>query len=77
MSNRIKSATSHALALDPTNPQPLYAGTDGGIFKSTNGGGRISKSTNGSVSWSAYPGWAEIPGAGSRKSASSRASRRR
>src|ERR1700740_1992849 len=27
-----------ALALDPTTPTTLYAGTDGGVFKSTTGG---------------------------------------
>ena len=28
-----------ALAIDPVTPTTLYAGTDGGVFKSTNGGG--------------------------------------
>ena len=28
-----------ALAIDPATPATLYAGTGGGVFKSTNGGG--------------------------------------
>ena len=28
-----------ALAIDPSAPATLYAGTGGGVFKSTNGGG--------------------------------------
>ena len=32
-----------ALAIDPKTPATLYAGThDGGVFKSTNGGGNLS-----------------------------------
>jgi len=31
-------ADNHALALDPKDPMTIYAGTDGGIFKSVDGG---------------------------------------
>ena len=37
-----------ALAIDPSNPATLYAGTEGGgVFKSTNGGGSWSAINNG------------------------------
>ena len=33
-----------SLAIDPTSPSTLYAGTDGGgVFKSTNGGGTLER----------------------------------
>ena len=49
----LPNAYVHALAIDPTTPSTLYAGTvDGGVFKSTDGGG----------SWSAVnTGLADIP----------------
>lgn len=28
----------HVVAFDPINPQTIWAGNDGGVFKSTNGG---------------------------------------
>ncbi len=30
-----------ALAVDPANPATLYAGTNGGVFKSADGGGEL------------------------------------
>jgi hypothetical protein len=33
-----EGGTTYALAIDPAAPATLYAGTDGGVFKSTNGG---------------------------------------
>jgi len=30
----------YALAIDPKTHSTLYAGTDGGVYKSTNGGGK-------------------------------------
>ena len=39
-SNGPEGGNINALAIDPTTPTTLYAGTDGGgVFKSTNGGG--------------------------------------
>ena len=34
----------YTLAIDPLTPSTIYAGTDGGVFKSTNGGGSWSAS---------------------------------
>jgi photosystem II stability/assembly factor-like uncharacterized protein len=40
--------TFYALAIDPTNPQVLYAGTDGdGVFKTTDGGASWSAASSG------------------------------
>ncbi len=36
-----------ALAIDPAAPAILYAGTGGGVFKSTNGGEEWSQSNDG------------------------------
>lgn len=41
-----------ALAIDPSTPATLYAGTDGGVFKSANGGDSWSASNTGI--WSTY-----------------------
>jgi hypothetical protein len=41
------------LAIDPSNPQTLYAGTGGGVFKSTNGGVSWAASSTGLGSSSA------------------------
>jgi len=41
-SNGLKGESINALAIDPATPTTLYAGTDGGVFKSTNGGGHWS-----------------------------------
>jgi ligand-binding sensor domain-containing protein len=38
-----------ALALDPTRPHIMYAGTSGGVYKSVNGAGRWDKANNGLV----------------------------
>ena len=40
----------YALAIDPTTPSTLYAGTDGGVFKSTNSGGNWSAVNTGLTS---------------------------
>jgi hypothetical protein len=41
-SNGPEGGTILALAIDPATPATLYAGTGGGVFKSTNGGGNWS-----------------------------------
>ena len=41
-SNGPEGGTIIALAIDPVTPATLYAGTSGGVFKSTNGGGNWS-----------------------------------
>ncbi|MBI1765707.1 MAG: SBBP repeat-containing protein [Acidobacteria bacterium] len=46
--NQLSSPSLRALAIDPNNPNTLYAGTDGfGIFKSSDGGANWSLSANG------------------------------
>ncbi|HEY0078712.1 MAG TPA: hypothetical protein VGB73_08700 [Pyrinomonadaceae bacterium] len=42
-------ADSHAIAFDPTNPNTVYTGNDGGIFKSTTGGTGTWQSLNGGL----------------------------
>jgi photosystem II stability/assembly factor-like uncharacterized protein len=37
---------NHAFAFDPVNPELIYAGSDGGIYKSTNGGNKWDDSIN-------------------------------
>ncbi len=39
-------ADIHAVAFDPSNPDIVYVGTDGGVFKSTNGGFNWSEKNN-------------------------------
>ena len=39
-----------ALAIDPSVPQMVYAGTGGGVFKSTDGGGHWSRASIGLIS---------------------------
>ena len=41
-SNGPEGGTIRALAIDPATPTTLYAGTYGGVFKSTDGGGSWS-----------------------------------
>lgn len=36
--NRVVHPDMHAIALDPTNPDIVWIGNDGGLFRSTNGG---------------------------------------
>ncbi|MFA5873549.1 MAG: hypothetical protein WC832_06260, partial [Anaerolineales bacterium] len=43
-----------ALAIDPTTPSTLYAGTYGGVFKSTNGGGNWSALNTGLTNTDVY-----------------------
>jgi len=45
----LKGATVTALALDPTQPSTIYAGTRSNVFKSTNGGQSWNPSGNGLV----------------------------
>lgn len=40
----------YTLAIDPTTPSTLYAGTTGGLFKSTNSGGTWNAANNGLTS---------------------------
>ena len=40
--NGPEGGNTWALAIDPTTPATLYAGTGGGVFKSTNGSGSWS-----------------------------------
>ena len=44
----------YALAIDPATPATLYAGTGGGVFKSTNGGGEWRAFNTGLTNISVY-----------------------
>ena len=47
VSNGLSGLDVLALAIDPTNTKVVYAGTDGGVFKSINGGGLWTKMNEG------------------------------
>jgi photosystem II stability/assembly factor-like uncharacterized protein len=51
-------AAQHAIAFHPTNPQVVYVGSDGGIFKSTNAGVTWSGKNGGFVTTQFYAGFA-------------------
>ena len=46
-----------SLAIDPLTPSILYAGTDGGVFKSTDGGGSWSAINAGLVEYNGFQVW--------------------
>src|SRR5512136_1444848 len=51
-SNGPEGGTIYALAINPTTPGTLYAGVNGGVYKSTNSGGSWSAaSTSLTVNW--------------------------
>ena len=47
VNNGLTDGAVLSLAIDPTNTQVIYVGTDGGVFKSTNGGTSWSQINNG------------------------------
>lgn len=51
----------HTIVIDPRNPAQLYAGTDGGIFTSTDGGSSWISRNNGLVISMYYPGISQHP----------------
>jgi photosystem II stability/assembly factor-like uncharacterized protein len=51
-------ADMHAITFDPANPQIVYVGTDGGVFKSTDGGVRWSGKNGGFATTQFYAGFA-------------------
>jgi photosystem II stability/assembly factor-like uncharacterized protein len=51
-------ADHHALVFDPKNPLRIFAGTDGGIFESTDGGETFSGRNGGFVTAQFYNGFA-------------------
>jgi photosystem II stability/assembly factor-like uncharacterized protein len=51
-------ADQHAIAFHPTNPQVVYVGSDGGIFKSTDGGQTWAGKNGGLVTTQFYAGFA-------------------
>lgn len=51
----------HTIVIDPNNPRQLYAGTDGGVFTSTDGGDNWVSRNNGLVISMYYPGIAQHP----------------
>jgi photosystem II stability/assembly factor-like uncharacterized protein len=51
----------HTIVIDPNNPLQLYAGTDGGIFTSTDGGSSWMSRNNGLAISMYYPGISQHP----------------
>jgi photosystem II stability/assembly factor-like uncharacterized protein len=51
-------ADQHAIVWDPTNPQIVYVGSDGGVFKSTDGGVHWGGKNGGFVTTQFYAGFA-------------------
>jgi len=51
-------ADHHAIAFDPTNPRIMYFGSDGGVFKSTDGGESFFGCNGGFVTTQFYGGFA-------------------
>jgi photosystem II stability/assembly factor-like uncharacterized protein len=51
----------HSIVIDPANPDILYAGTDGGIFVSTDGGGSWTSRNAGLTVTQYYPGISSTP----------------
>ncbi|MDI6766712.1 MAG: T9SS type A sorting domain-containing protein [Bacteroidota bacterium] len=48
----------HAIAFEPTNPSIVYFGTDGGVYKTTNGGQSWINCNSGFITTQFYPGFA-------------------
>ncbi len=51
-------ADHHALVFDPTDPNIIYFGTDGGVFQSTNGGEKFAGRNGGLVTAQFFNGFA-------------------
>lgn len=51
-------ADHHALAFDPVDPQTIYFGNDGGVFRTTDGGSTFAGRNGGFVTTQFYPGLA-------------------
>lgn len=51
----------HAIAIDPRNPDIVYAGTDGGVFVSTDRGGSWASRNSGLTVTQYYPGISASP----------------
>ena len=51
----------HAITFDPSNPTIMYIGTDGGIYKSTDGGDSFVDCNYGFVTTQFYNGFANTP----------------
>lgn len=51
----------HAIAFDPTNSNVMYFGSDGGVWKSTDGGNSFININNSFVTTQFYPGFAVFP----------------
>jgi photosystem II stability/assembly factor-like uncharacterized protein len=51
----------HAIAFDPHNPNIVYFGTDGGIFKTSDGGASFLSCNYGLQTTQFYPGFANSP----------------
>jgi photosystem II stability/assembly factor-like uncharacterized protein len=62
ISSGVVHVDHHAIAFDPTNPSIVYYGTDGGIYKTTNGGQSFINCNNGFVTTQFYPGFANARG---------------
>ena len=61
ISRDIVHVDHHAIAFHPTNSNIVYFGTDGGIFKTTNGGASFINCNYGFQTTQFYPGFANSP----------------
>ena len=48
----------HAMAFDPSNPNVIYFGSDGGVYKTTDGGTSFANCNHGFITTQFYPGFA-------------------
>jgi photosystem II stability/assembly factor-like uncharacterized protein len=58
VSSGIVHVDHHAIAFDPSDPNIVYLGTDGGMFRTTDGGTTFKDLNNGFVTTQFYPGFA-------------------
>ncbi len=58
VSNGSVHVDHHAIAFDPSDPNIVYFGTDGGMYRTTDGGTTFKDLNNGFVTTQFYPGFA-------------------
>jgi photosystem II stability/assembly factor-like uncharacterized protein len=62
ISSGVVHVDHHAIAFDPSDPATVWFGTDGGVYKSTNGGGTFMSVNDGFITTQFYPGFANADG---------------